>query len=383
MINIGTEDTYNCMFDLNLQYFAKEGPGGEKTEPATDKKKDDARKEGQVAKSKELNGAISLFAMFLVLKVYVGNLGTSFLEVFAESYNRIPEMSTLVDGMVIPKQFAGVMNQIIIKILLMLLPFLAVAFVIAFIVDLVQVKWKPTSKPMKPKFSKLDPTKGIKRLFSVDKLMELLKSLIKLIIIGYMAYSTLKDQAAQLFLLYDMQLISALNLFGDIVINMALKICAVYLVIGAIDYVYQKHKFNEDLKMTKQEVKDEWKNSEGDPQIKGKQRQRMQEASRRRMMQSIPQADVVITNPTHFAVALKYDTEVAPSPYVIAKGEDFLAAKIKEEAARYDIEIVENKPLARMLYYNVGLGAEIPPELYSTVAEILAVIYSKREAETA
>ena len=369
------------LFEYNLQYFAKEGPGGEKTEPATDKKKDDARKEGQVAKSKELNGAISLFAMFLVLRIYIGNMGISFLEVFSESYNRIPEMTTLADGFIIPKEFAGVMNRIIIKILLMLLPFLAVAFLVAFIVDLVQVKWKPTAKPMQPKFSKLDPTKGIKRLFSLDKLMDLLKSLIKLFIIGYVAYSTLKDQAGQLFLLYDMQLVQALALFGDIVINMALKICAVYLIVGILDYAYQKHKFNEDLKMTKQEVKDEFKNAEGDPQIKGKQRQRMQEASRRRMMQEIPQADVVITNPTHFAVALRYDPEKAPAPYVIAKGEDFLAARIKEEAIKNNIDVVENKPLARMLYYNVDLGAQIPQELYSTVAEILAVIYNKREAQ--
>lgn len=371
------------LFVYNLQFFAKEGPGGEKTEPATDKKKDDARKEGQVAKSRELNGAISLFAMFLVLKVYIGNMGISFLEVFSEAYNRIPEMTTLTEGLVVPREFAGVMNRIILKILLMLLPFLAVAFIVAFIVDLVQVKWKPTAKPMQPKFSKLDPTKGIKRLFSVDKLMELLKSLIKLIVIGYVAYSTLKDQAGQLFLLYDMQLVSALALFGDIVINMSLRISAVYLIIGILDYAYQKHKFNEDLKMTKQEVKDEYKNAEGDPQIKGKQRQRMQEASRRRMMQEIPQADVVITNPTHFAVALRYDPSKAPAPFVVAKGEDFLASKIKEEAAKYDIEIVENKPLARMLYYNVDLGAQIPQELYSTVAEILAVIYNKRETEHA
>ena len=371
------------LFEYNLQYFAKEGPGGEKTEPATDKKKDDARKEGQVAKSKELNGAISLFAMFLVLRIYVGNMGISFLEVFSESYNRIPEMTNLADGLIIPKEFAGVMNRVILKILLMLLPFLAVAFLVAFIVDLVQVKWKPTAKPMQPKFSKLDPTKGIKRLFSVDKLMDLLKSLIKLFIIGYVAYSTLTDQAGQLFLLYDMQLIQALSLFGDIVINMALKICAVYLIVGILDYAYQKHKFNEDLKMTKQEVKDEFKNAEGDPQIKGKQRQRMQEASRRRMMQEIPQADVVITNPTHFAVALRYDPDRAPAPYVIAKGEDFLAARIKEEAIKNNIDVVENKPLARMLYYNVDLGAQIPQELYSTVAEILAVIYNKREAQAA
>lgn len=371
------------LFEYDLQYFAKEGPGGEKTEPATAKKKHDARKEGQVAKSKELTGAISLFAMFLVLKIFIGNIGTSFLQTFSEAYNRIPEMTTLTEGMVIPREFAGVMNQIIIKILLMLLPFLAAAFIVAFIVDLVQVKWKPTAKPLRPKFNKLNPINGFKKLFGVDKLIELLKSLLKLIIIGYMAYSTLKDEAAQLFLLYDMQLIGALKLFGDIVINMSLKICAVYLIIGIVDYVYQRHKFNEDLKMTKQEVKDEWKNAEGDPAIKGKQRQRMQEASRRRMMQNIPQADVVITNPTHFAVAVKYDPQVAPAPYVVAKGEDFLAAKIREEAGKYGVDIVENKPLARMLYYNVDLGAQIPPELYSTVAEILAVIYNRREAETA
>lgn len=371
------------LFEYDLQYFAKEGPGGEKTEPATDKKREDARKEGQVAKSKELTGAISLFAMFLVLKIFIGDLGTSFLQVFSEAYNRIPEMTTLAEGMVIPREYAGVMSQIIIKILLMLLPFLAAAFIVAFIVDLVQVKWKPTAKPLQPKFNKLNPINGVKKLFGVDKLIELLKSLLKLVIIGYMAYSTIKDEAAQLFLLYDMQLIGALKLFGDIVLNMSLKICAVYLIIGIVDYVYQRHKFNEDLKMTKQEVKDEWKNAEGDPAIKGKQRQRMQEASRRRMMQDIPQADVVITNPTHFAVAVKYDPQVAPAPYVVAKGEDFLAARIKEEAGKYGVDIVENKPLARMLYYNVDLGAQIPPELYSTVAEILAVIYNRREAETA
>ena len=198
------------MFELNLQYFAKEGPGGEKTEPATDKKKSDARKEGQVAKSKELNGAISLFCMFLVLKVFIGTLGTSFLEVFSMAYKRIPEMTVIFDGRIIARDYASVMNMIITKILTMLLPFLAVAFLVAFIVDLVQVKWKPTAKPLQPKFNKLNPLNGFKKLFGKDKLVELLKSLLKLLIIGYMAYSTLKDEAAQLFLLYDMELIGAL-----------------------------------------------------------------------------------------------------------------------------------------------------------------------------
>ena len=367
------------LFPYDLQYFAKDGPGGEKTEPATDKKKQDARKEGQVAKSKELGSAISLFAMFIVLKIYIGRLGISFLDLFGKAYRRIPELVKPVDGRIVVHEYTGVINQFILDIIIMLLPFLLVAFVVAFIVDLVQVKWKPTAKPLQPKFSKLDPTKGIKRIFSVEKLLDLFKSLLKLFIIGYMAYSTLKDQFAQLFLLYDMSLIDAIGLFGDIVINLSIKISAVYLILGIVDYAYQKWKFNEDLKMTKQEVKDEFKNAEGDPAIKGKQRQRMQEASRRRMMQAVPEADVVITNPTHFAVAVKYDPMVAPAPYVVAKGEDFLAARIKDEAKKHNIEIVENKPLARMLYYNVELGTQIPPELYSTVAEILAVIYNKRE----
>ena len=175
-----------------------------------------------------------------------------------------------------------------------------------------------------------------------------------------------------------MELISAIRIIGDIAINLGLKISAVYIVIGFADYGYQKWKFAEDMKMTKQEVKDEWKNAEGDPAVKGKQKQRMQEASRRRMMQAVPSADVVITNPTHFAVAIKYDVNIFDAPYVVAKGEDFLAARIKDRAAESGVEIVENKPLARMLYYNVDLGSPIPPELYQTVAEILADIYNAR-----
>lgn len=147
------------------------------------------------------------------------------------------------------------------------------------------------------------------------------------------------------------------------------------MVIALLDFAYQKWKFRQDMMMTKQEVKDEYKNQEGDPQIKGKQRQRMREASQRRMMQQLPEADVVITNPTHFAVAIKYDPDRYDAPYVLAKGEDYLAQKIKEIAREHDIEIVENKPLARMLYANVDIGGLIPPELYQAVAEVLAFVY--------
>ena len=156
---------------------------------------------------------------------------------------------------------------------------------------------------------------------------------------------------------------------------MGIRVSVIYLLIGLSDYAYQKYKFSEDMKMTKQEVKDEYKDQEGDPQIKGKQKQRMREASQRRMMQKLPEADVVITNPTHYAVAIKYDPDEYEAPVVLAKGEDYLAQKIKDAAKEHHIEIVENKPLARMLYANVEVGELVPPELYQAVAEVLAFVY--------
>ncbi|MBR6451993.1 MAG: flagellar biosynthesis protein FlhB [Lachnospiraceae bacterium] len=363
---------------VDLQWFAKEGPGGEKTEPATEKKLSDARKEGQVAKSKEISTAIGLIALFLVLKIWAGTMGRQFIENFSFVYSQIDDYTTFVDGVITAHDFCVLLNAMILRMMLILLPIMSIGLIAGFIIELVQVKWKPTSKPLQPKGSKLNPLKGVKRIFSKTKLVELLKSLIKLAMIGYVVYSTMIKQINTLFMLYDMKLIDAIQSFGSMAINLGLKISFFYAIIGLGDYAYQKWKFKEDMKMTKQEVKDEWKNAEGDPEIKGKQKARMREASRRRMMSAIPQADVVITNPTHFAVALKYDPEHFDAPYVIAKGEDFLAMRIREEAYAHDIEVVENKPLARMLYYNVELGAQIPPELYSTVAEILAVIYNKR-----
>lgn len=368
------------MIPLDLQLFAKEGPGGEKTEPATEKKLDDARKEGQVAKSRELSQAISLFGFFLVLKIFVGTIGINFLEVFSGVYARMCEMVTLVDGVISVKDFCSLLNWVILRMAVIVLPVFLVGLIVGFVVELYQVKWKPTTKPLAPKFNKLNPLNGFKRLFSKDKLFDLLKSLIKLVLLGYIAYSTLRDKYSILFSLFDQDLKSAIVTIGELTINLGLKVSAIYLIIGLGDYLFQKWKFAEDMKMSKQEVKDEWKNAEGDPQIKGKQKQRMQEASRRRMMQSVPQADVVITNPTHFAVAIKYEPGINDAPFVVAKGEDFLAAKIKEVARDNNVEIVENKPLARMLYYNVDLGSPIPPELYKAVAEILAIIYNKRQA---
>jgi len=188
-------------------------------------------------------------------------------------------------------------------------------------------------------------------------------------------YTRVRDKLQVIYLLFHMTLWQGIAAAADIAISIGMKVSIVYVIIAVLDFAYQKHKFNKDQMMTKQEIKDEYKNAEGDPAIKGKQRQRMQEASRRRMMQDIPKADVVITNPTHFAVAVRYDAKEAAAPVVLAKGEDHLAAKIKEVARENKVEIVENKPLARMLYYNVDIGQQVPPELYQAVAEVLAMVY--------
>lgn len=359
----------------NLQFFAQEGPGGEKTEPATQKKLEDARKEGQVAKSREIANGLGLLSMFLVLRFWTGNMGISFMEVFQAVYNRIPEITNLLGGTAPDRDLTTVMRFAMVRMLILILPILLVGFLVAFISDLVQVKWKPTAKTLQPKLSKLDPIKGFKKIFSSNSLVELIKSIAKIALISYMVYSYLRGQESNLFLLYDLELIPAVSLIGQVVTDLGIRIAAVYMIIALADFAYQKWKFSEDMKMTKQEIKEEYKNQEGDPQIKGKIRQRMREVSQRRMMQALPQADVVITNPTHYAVAILYDAEKYSAPIVLAKGQDYLAQKIKEIARENKIEIVENKPLARMLYANVEVGEAVPPELYQAVAEVLAFVY--------
>jgi flagellar biosynthetic protein FlhB len=308
-------------------------------------------------------------------------VGGKFIDIFSYIYENMPDFVKINEGGLSVQAVAGLIASVILKSLLIMLPFMAFGFVVTLLVSIVQVGWKVSTKPMKPELSKLNPLNGFKRIFSKDSLFELVKSILKIVIIIYIAYTSIKDNANDLFALYDLGLNQAVALVGTLIINTGIKISIVYLVIGLADFIYQKHKFNEDMKMTKQEVKDEYKNTEGDPQIKGRQRRKMQEVSQKRMMQDVPKADVVITNPTHFAVALKYEAKVSSAPVVLAKGEDYLAQKIKEVARENKIEIVENKPLARMLYHNVDVGAEIPPELYQAVAEVLAAVYKAKNIQ--
>ena len=353
----------HLIMEWDLQWFAKDGPGGEKTEPATAKKLREAREDGKVVKRKELTAAFDLIILFLVLKIFVSFVGNRLMNSFVDIYGRIPDFvrENAVD--VTEKSVAALMSDALIQILIVCVPFFAFGFVVTALISVIQVVWKVTGKPLQPKFDKFNPINGFKRIFSKDSIFELVKSILKIFVIVYVAYTSIRGHAQDIFILYEIPLMQAIMLCGTVIINAGLKISLVYLVIGLADFIYLKYRFNEDMKMTKQEVKDEFKNTEGNPEIKGRQRQRMREASRRRMMQDVPKADVVITNPTHFAVAIKYDAETSKAPVVIAKGEDYLAQKIKEAAREQQYEIVENKQLARMQNANEDIGQEITPEL--------------------
>jgi len=362
-------------FAYNLQFF---GEGGDKTEKATPKKLEDARKEGRVARSSDLINGLMLLLMFIVLRIFGNLMANGFLESFVKYYNKTADMAMEIFDV---RQAVSLGNEIVVDIVTASLPVLIGSFFVAFAGNIIQVGWKVTAKPLKPKLDRLNPIGGLKRMFSQEKVVELIKSILKVLAIAVVAYNEVKDRWKFILNLYDLEFMQGIVNIFNIVLDVGIKISVIFVIIGLADFGYQKWKHLHDLRMSKQEVKDEMKQSEGDPQVKGRIRQKMREGARRRMMQELPKADVVITNPTHFAVAIKYDKEKAEAPYVLAKGADYVAATIKEAAKEHKIEIVENKPLARMLYYNVEIGDQIPPELYQMVAEVLAYVYSIKNKE--
>ncbi len=357
---------------INLQFFAND-EGGEKTEEPTGKKKDDARKEGQVAKSVEISTAFLFIGMFYALKLFAEYMYNKIVDVTNYSFSMF---STIKEGILENDYMQKLIVYIFGQILIIIAPMLIVSFSVGIITNLVQVGWKPTTKPLKPKFSRLNPMSGFKRLFSMKSMFELLKSIVKLTIIGVIIYNIVRNEINHIQELLNMEILQAAIYIGNLIIDIGLSVGLYFIFIAIADFAYQKFNLHKDLKMTKQEVKEEYKNSEGNPEIKGKIKQKMRESSMRRMMQDVPQADVIITNPTHYAVALKYDKQKAQAPIVVAKGEDHLARKIKQVAKENNVEIVENKYLARTLYATVDIGKEIPPELYQAVAEVLAFVYN-------
>jgi len=259
-------------------------------------------------------------------------------------------------------------------------PLLAAVFVTAVLSNVMQIGLIFSAESIKPKLSKLDPIKGFGRLFSKQSLMELFKSLAKLAIIGGVGYLAIKSEMAPVFVLGEMDLMSIGAFISKAILKISFKCTLAMIFLVVIDFAFQKWEFEKKIKMTKKEVKDEHKRSEGDPLIKQRIRSIQMQMARKRMMQSVPEADVVITNPTHLAVALKYDSATMSAPKLLAKGAGRLASRIKELAEQHEIPVVENKPLAQNLYALVESGQEIPAELYQAVAEVLAYIYKLKRS---
>jgi flagellar biosynthetic protein FlhB len=348
---------------FDLQLFNQE-----KTEEATPKRKEEARKKGQVAKSTEISSAFIILAAFLALKM----LGPYIYEQLI-AYMRLTFSHFSTADFTINMVYILLLNLGLV-FLKTVLPLMVVVFVISLAVNILQVGFVLSFEPLMPQLDRINPVSGFQRLFSLRSLVELVKSLLKIGIITYFVYRFIMKETAQVPSLISADLTDSLRYSGGLVADLALEIGAVILVLAAMDYFYQWWEHNKSLKMSKQEVKEEFKQTEGNPQIKGKIKERQRAIAMRRMMQEVPKATAVITNPTHFAVAIRYD-KMMIAPEVIAKGQDFLAERIKQVARENGVAVVENKPLARALYATVEVGDAIPSELYQAVAEVLAYVY--------
>ena len=356
-----------CAFIFDLQRFA-----GEKTEEPTAKKRADARKKGQVGRSQEVNSAFVLLVGFFALKllwdsIYV-SIATYTTYVFTNLNQTIDTENIL---------------RIFISIVLVLaktaFPIMIFIMLIGLAVNFFQVGLNINTESIEFKLDKLNPINGFGRIFSKRSLVELAKSFFKIIVIGFFLYRFIHEQilAMPQFMFFD--LTTSLALVAEIIFQMSFIVIGVIMIMAFLDYGYQKWQTTQDLKMSKQEVKDEMKQTEGDPQIKGKIRQKQRQMAMARMMKEVPKADVIITNPTHYAVALSYEQGMV-APTVIAKGQDLVAQRIKEIGREARVPIVENKPLARTLYAAVQVGDAVPQELYQAVAEVLAYVYRLKHA---
>jgi flagellar biosynthetic protein FlhB len=349
---------------LDLQYFA-----GEKTERATPKKRQDARKKGQTPKSQDVNTAIVLLAVFLYLSFGAKLTGNTLFKMFHQTFSRYMHMDLTQDTIQI------ISVELLKQMAILLGPILAVSFFAAIFANFIQIGFMITTEPLAPKLEKLDPIKGFKRIFALRAIVELVKSILKIGFIGSITFWVLWMRIDEVLDLSFKSVADALVTMGSLTIQMGIAASVALLFLALLDFMYQRFDFEKSIRMSKQDIKDEYKNSEGDPLIKSKIKQRQREMAMSRMMQEVPKADVVITNPTHYAIALKYDEENRDAPFIVAKGVDFIAQKIKLVANENEIIMIENRPLARSLYDQAEIGDSIPEEFFKVVAEILAYVY--------
>ncbi len=346
--------------------------GEEKTEKATPKKRQDQRKEGNVLQSKEIVTAASVLGIFAAVRLLAEFMMKNVLGFTTKMFGELGTVQVNMDNIM------SVWVDVITLVVIVVMPVCAVAMVLGIIPTVAQTKGLFTMKALKPKFSRLNPLEGIKKLFSAQAVVGILKGLIEVVIISFIVYNEISDRLPRIVALMDTGVMQGLAYAASSIFDLVMLICIVLVFVAAADFIFQWWQFEKKLKMSKQEVKEEFKQMEGDPQIKSKIKQKQQQMAMSRMMQEVPSADVVVRNPTHYAVALRYDQDKNRAPQVIAKGKDFTALRIVEIAEKNGVMTMENPPLARALYAQVDLGREIPFELYDAVAEVLTVVYKEK-----
>jgi len=346
-----------------------EGDLQEKTEQATPRKRSEARKKGQVGKSREIPSVAVLLAGLSTLYLFGAYMYNHIKSVMQDTFSMIAAPNL---GLA---EFLAFGNIVIERLIVVVLPVMIAVFVTALLSNVLQIGWLLSWESVTPKLSKISPIKGIQKLFSKQTLMELFKSLAKLALVGVIAYVTIKGEMDRLPSLADMEVQGILLYILKIVFKIFIRVSMAMIFLAILDFWFQKWQYEEQLKMTKQEVKEEFKRTEGDPLVKSRIKRIQYEIAKRRMMQEVPKADVVVTNPVHLAIALQYDTAEMSAPTVLAKGAGEVAERIKTLAGEHHIPIVENRELAQNLYKMVEIGNEIPSILYHAVAEVLAYVY--------
>ena len=353
---------------INLQLFADTS---DKTEKATPRRREELRKKGQVMQSREVPANLLLLVMLIAMN-YCGNYLYREVSSVFRMFLTQPSDFNLQE----PAEAMRFMAYSVRQIIKISAPFFIIAVIIGFLGSYIQIGFLFTTEKLKPRFSNINPINGLKRIFSTRSLFELAKSLAKVIIIGWVAWSSIKTEFNSMIKLMGLELGPLTVYIANATLNAGIKISFALLTITAVDYFFQWRRHEKDIMMSKQEIKEEFKMLEGNPEIKSRIKQKQREISMRRMLQDVPKADVVITNPTHYAVAIKYEPEKMSAPYVVAKGTDYMAQRIKQTAKEHDVYIMENKHLAQALYHSVDIGQAIPPELYKAVAEVLAFVYN-------
>ena len=350
---------------FNLQFF-----GEERTEEATPHKRDKVRKEGRVCMSKDLNAAVAIIITLLGLAMLGALTWRTLSGLIQFMIRAMGDRTILQDGW-----FAFISWEAVKRYFASWLPLGGIVVLFSTATVIAQVGFAMTGEPFGPKFDRLNPFTGMKKIISLRSCVELLKGLLKASIFAVMIYNAIRSYLPLSSKAMQMPLVVGAGTFWDMLWNLAMRLALMLLAMAFADYAYQKWDFEKSIRMSKKEVKDEYKQMEGDPQVKQKIRQKQREMAKQRMMQDVPKADVVITNPTHIAVALQYDRAIMTAPIIIAKGGDYLAKRIRDIATLNLIPIVENKPLAWALYEPVDVGEEIPEDMYKAVAEVLAFVY--------